>query len=95
MSLPTFTFDHYTLRPAIVADLPMAKRWNDADPDHKDRTPALFWITQTNETNSFVLEDAQGVVFFSRCSCRAILRSRFTWSLHPPRRYRAGALCGR
>jgi hypothetical protein len=65
MSPPTYKFDGYTFRPAVWADLTLARAWNAADPDHSwELEYPYFWIEQTERVASYVLEDAVGVVFF-------------------------------
>lgn len=63
--LPPFHFDRYTLRIALPADLRMAANWTEADPDHAGKSP-WFWIYQSDNVNSLLLEDEQGPVFFFR-----------------------------
>jgi hypothetical protein len=67
IELPTYRFDGFVFRPATAADLPRAQRWNAADPEHtwEAQYPA-FWIEQSLQANSYVLEDARGVVFFMK-----------------------------
>jgi hypothetical protein len=63
--LPTYRFDGYTFRPATPADLPLARRWNAADPEHAwEMQYPEFWIEQNAQANSYVLEDQWGIVFF-------------------------------
>lgn len=64
--LPPFHFDGYTLRLAVTTqDLPLAALWTAADPDHADMIP-WFWMRQSPDINSFVLEDSEGPLFFFR-----------------------------
>lgn len=63
--LPPFHFDHYTLRIAQPEDLPLADNWTKADPDHCTMIP-WFWVRQSADINSLLLEDEQGPVFFFR-----------------------------
>src|ERR1017187_9315607 len=58
-------FDGYTLRAATEADLPLAREWNAADPDHAwEGGQERYWIEQKAGVESYVLEDALGPVFF-------------------------------
>ena len=63
VDLPTFEFSGFTLRVATADDLPLAQAWTDADPDHRGMD-AGFWIEQKPGTNSMILEDALGPIFF-------------------------------
>ena len=63
VDLPTFEFNGFTLRVATADDLPLAQAWTDADPDHRGMD-AHFWIEQKPGTNSMMLEDAIGPIFF-------------------------------
>ena len=63
-ALATFSFQGYTLRPAIGKDRKEAAEWTKADPDHRDTTPADFWIEQGMGIESYVLDDRFGSVFF-------------------------------
>lgn len=63
--LPPFHFDHFTLRIAQPEDLPLADTWTKADPDHSTMIP-WFWVRQSADINSLLLEDEQGPVFFFR-----------------------------
>lgn len=64
-ALPTFEFASYRMRPATMDDLPTARAWNAADPDHEwEMQFERFWVEQTLVANSYVLEDAEGPVFF-------------------------------
>jgi hypothetical protein len=72
----TFQFAGFTLREATLErDYELAKDWNYADPDHRDTTLGTFWLQQGEETNSYLLEDESGPVFFFRMDAR----ERFTW----------------
>lgn len=66
MNLPTFTFDEFVLRPAKAEDLPLANRWTMGDPHHRATTKPAFWIEQGADTNSYLLLDPKGAVFFFR-----------------------------
>ena len=63
VELPTFEFSGFTLRVATEDDLPLAQAWTDADPDHRGMD-AAFWIEQKPGTNSMMLEDTIGPIFF-------------------------------
>ena len=65
MTLPTYHFDLFKLRPATDADDEISARWIAADPYH-DGTRPEFWRTQAPGINSFLLVDAEGPVFFFR-----------------------------
>jgi hypothetical protein len=78
--MPSFQFEGYILRPAHESDLPMAREWNAADPDHAwELTQDRFWIEQGRRggtlINSFLLWDEQGPVFFFRAEVPAGARS--------------------
>lgn len=63
--LPVYKFSTYTFRPATAKDRPLARLWNRMDPDHTwELQYPEFWIEQTHQANSYVLEDATGVLFF-------------------------------
>lgn len=64
--MPSYRFNGYLMRPAIESDLPAAENWTAADPDHRGRVKPGFWLIQSKTTNSFVLEDAYGMVLFAR-----------------------------
>jgi hypothetical protein len=67
IELPTYQFDGYTFRPATETDLPLAQRWNAVDKDHTwEAQFPRYWIEQNNQVNSYVFEDAKGIVFFVR-----------------------------
>jgi len=64
-TLPTFEFASYRFRPATMADLPVARAWNAADPEHAYELQfENFWVEQTLVANSYVLEDDEGPFFF-------------------------------
>lgn len=63
--LPVYKFDGYTFRPATPDDNPTAQLWNRMDPDHTwEMQYPNYWIEQNNLVNSYVLEDAVGILFF-------------------------------
>ena len=63
--LPAYQFEGYLFRPAVWGDLALAQSWNHIDPEHTwEGGLPLYWIEQTAEVNSYVLEDRTGVVFF-------------------------------
>jgi hypothetical protein len=63
--LPVYKFDGYTFRPATPDDNPLATSWNGMDPDHGwELQYPHFWIEQNDWVNSYVLEDAIGILFF-------------------------------
>lgn len=64
MQMPSFKFDKYTLRPACMGDLPLAAAWIEADKWHRGQFVPEFWLEQSAEVNSFVLEDVRGPIFF-------------------------------
>lgn len=68
----TYHFGTYTLRPAGEADLARAVRWTAADVFHAGRTRPEFWIEQTVNRDSYVLEDREGAVFFFKLHRLAI-----------------------
>ena len=63
-ALATFTFQGYTLRPARQTDYELARAWTLADPDHRDTTQPDFWLDQKFATESYLLLDKWGPVFF-------------------------------
>jgi hypothetical protein len=67
LALPTHKFDGYMLRPAMQADREKADRWCGADPEHRwEAKQKDFWIKQILNVNCYVLEDADGPIFFVR-----------------------------
>lgn len=64
--MPVFQFHGFKLRPTRTHDYGLARLWTQLDPDHRHKTLPEFWLTQGATTNSFVLEDAFGPVFFFR-----------------------------
>jgi hypothetical protein len=72
--MPSFQFDGYTLRPAVGdVDRALAAAWMAADRWHAGLFAPEFWLEQSALVNSFVLEDAQGPIFFFRTclACRS------------------------
>ena len=66
-ALATFTFNGITMRPADPRkDSKLAREWTLADPYHRDTTPPGFWVYQDLYTESYVLEDRFGAIFFFR-----------------------------
>lgn len=64
-TLPTYQFDGYTFRAATYLDLALARTWNEADPEHGwEMQYPQYWIEQSRQVNSYVLEDGEGIVFF-------------------------------
>jgi hypothetical protein len=64
-NLPVYKFDGYTFRPATPDDQHLARLWNSMDPDHKwELQYPEYWIEQNSQVNSYVLEDAIGILFF-------------------------------
>jgi hypothetical protein len=62
---PAYRFDGYFFRPAEPQDLATAQAWNRVDPEHEwEAKCPTYWVEQTDRTNSYVLEDDQGIVFF-------------------------------
>lgn len=61
-----FTFSKYQLRPATEEDRELCERWIEADADHRGRVKADFFIKPEPGVETFVLEDADGQVFFFR-----------------------------
>lgn len=64
--MPSFQFAGYTLRPAVDSDLDLATEWTQADPEHCVTTRGAFWLRNDHSTNSFILCDQQGAIFFFR-----------------------------
>jgi hypothetical protein len=63
-ALETFCFDGYTLRPAGEGDVRLATEWTQGDPYHRNNTHPTFWLEQRRGSDSYVLEDNAGPVFF-------------------------------
>jgi hypothetical protein len=64
-NLPVYQFDGYTFRPATLDDKPLSRMWNLMDPEHKwELQYPDYWVDQNNQVNSYVLEDAIGILFF-------------------------------
>ena len=59
-------FGGYTLRATTEADRALADEWIAADPFHRDTTTADFFLGTEPGSEAFVLEDAEGKVFFIR-----------------------------
>lgn len=65
ISLPVYTFSSYTFRPCIPDDQPLARSWNRMDPEHEwEMQFPDYWVEQNEQVNSYVLEDALGILFF-------------------------------
>src|SRR5665213_1404054 len=62
MTLPTFQFDHYTLRPATLDDFPLAAVWTRADPEHHRVIAPEFWID--GRDTYLLLDEGQPAFFF-------------------------------
>lgn len=87
-AIETFRFCGLTLRPAGVehSDVLVAAEWTDADPDHREKVLATFWIEQQLGVDSYLLLDADGPVFFFRAE---LPPSRISATIHvqfPPTR---------
>jgi hypothetical protein len=63
-ALRSFEFSGYTLRPATKADLPLAERWVAWDKFHAGVIDPNFWLFQGPKTDSYLLFDGGGPVFF-------------------------------
>ena len=64
-ALCTFSFKGFTIRPAMTfSDCRLARNWTQADPEHRDTTNGGFWLEQCMGTESYVMEDREGVIFF-------------------------------
>lgn len=63
-AVETFSFYGYTLRPAITSDFLLAERWTLADPWHRDSACPVFWLEQDQRSESYLLLDRSGPVFF-------------------------------
>lgn len=62
----TFSFPGYSMRPANVGnphDRTAAIHWTKNDPDHQD-VNWQFWLEQKPGRDSYVMEDAEGVLLF-------------------------------
>lgn len=65
VALARFTFCGFTLRPAgMKDDRKLAAEWTAADRFHRLTTRADFWLEQEPGTESYLLEDKVGPVFF-------------------------------
>lgn len=62
----SFGFNGFTLKTALPEPryLRLAAEWTAADADHRETTKAEFWFEQGMNTESYILEDRYGVVFF-------------------------------
>jgi hypothetical protein len=60
----TFTFDGYTVRPARETDRAYLSALIEADPYHRGRMDADFFLKTTPGEDSWALEDEQGKVVF-------------------------------
>jgi hypothetical protein len=70
-----FVFGGYLLRPSTPEDLHLAVKWTAADVYHAGRTRPEFWIEQTINRDSYILEDTEGALFFfkiHRLSIKAV-----------------------
>jgi len=52
-------------RPTNEQDRALIAEWIEADPDHKGRCNADFWLSH-DKAEQFAVEDEQGTVFFVR-----------------------------
>jgi hypothetical protein len=64
----TFRFreGHFTLRPTRKGDLDLAWLWTMRDTDHAGRVEPEFWLEQNAATDTYLLSDPLGPVFFFR-----------------------------
>ena len=77
-ALSTFFFSGFTLRPSTAGDRTLATAWTKADPEHSTTTPPDFWIEQSDSTESYLLEDDAGPVFFFKMQRHSRRRSHRT-----------------
>jgi len=63
---PFYTFDDYRLFMAEPDDLELATLWTAADPHHRGRVNPSFWLEHSPGTESYVLCDREGPVYFVR-----------------------------
>lgn len=59
-----FRFGCFTLRPATLADYPLAAEWTRQDPAHHGKLDPLTWIRQGARIESYLLKDQGWPVFF-------------------------------
>ena len=76
----TFTFKGYTLRPADAADLPLAETWTAWDRYHAGAVQPTFWLFQGPMTESYLLFDNKGPVFFFRIDILGFKEANFEWA---------------
>lgn len=60
----SFTFDGYTVRRITERDRPYIQIWIDADPHHRGKITANFFLKLHPGEDSWALEDEQGMVVF-------------------------------
>lgn len=63
-AIQTFEFSGYKLRPAGPEDLKLAEQWVAWDKFHAGIIEPSFWIFQGPKTDSYLLFDGGGPVFF-------------------------------
>lgn len=63
-ALKTFTFSGYVLEPAGAEHLKLAQTWTAWDKYHAGIIPPEFWLYQGPRTDSYILRDGAGWVFF-------------------------------
>jgi hypothetical protein len=57
-----FSFDGYTVRAATEQDRPYLEQWIDADPYHRDRLTADYFLKLAPGEESYALEEPSGQV---------------------------------
>jgi len=74
-----FTFDGYTVRPATEKDRPYLQLQIDADPLHRGRMTADFFLKLQPGEDSWALENEEGrVVFYFKTSTAVRMAIQFT-----------------
>jgi hypothetical protein len=91
-ALCTFVFSGFTLRPAAAADLDLATRWTEADAEHSKTTRPSFWLEQGDNTESYLLLDQIGPVFFFKMQRHSRQQIELHIQFPPESKYVTGQL---
>lgn len=73
-----FHFGQYTLRPATEADRAITEEWIDRDPFHKGLLDGKFFTQDEAGVGTYVVEDADGRIFFLRTENAIRLQMQFS-----------------
>ena len=84
----SYTFGQYRLRPATEEDEALAAFWISRDPAHAETTPAEFFTRSEPGAECYVLEDADGPVFFFKMTKAVRLDIQFDAGTTPLARER-------